>query len=178
VVRSVANHLNDISKIDPGFVVECLKKWKSTGKQSAKEMDYLMNHALRTLIKKGHEESLALIGFKQTPQIIIKEIRVEKNKIKLGESINFSITLEALEEESILVDYKVIYPMASGKTSEKVFKLKKINVKKYEVVTINKKHVFKEMTTKKLYTGNYELLVQINGSLHKGFKFYLDVDRE
>jgi 3-methyladenine DNA glycosylase AlkC len=26
VVRSVANHLNDISKLDPDFVVEILKK--------------------------------------------------------------------------------------------------------------------------------------------------------
>ncbi len=53
VTRSVANHLNDIAKIDPSLVVSTLKRWKYSNKQKPKEMDYIINHALRTLSETG-----------------------------------------------------------------------------------------------------------------------------
>jgi 3-methyladenine DNA glycosylase AlkC len=43
VVRSVANHLNDISKINSNLVIETLVKWKKSKKQNLKkELDYLV----------------------------------------------------------------------------------------------------------------------------------------
>lgn len=54
VTRSVANHLNDISKKDPDLVVFILKRWKKESKQNPKEMNYIIKHALRTAIKDGH----------------------------------------------------------------------------------------------------------------------------
>jgi 3-methyladenine DNA glycosylase AlkC len=52
VTRSVANHLNDISKKDADFVYTTLKKWEKSGKQNNKEMDFIIKHSLRTLVKK------------------------------------------------------------------------------------------------------------------------------
>lgn len=59
VVRSVANHLNDIAKIDSDLVVRSLKEWRETTSQSDKEFTWLCRHALRTLIKDGHSPTMA-----------------------------------------------------------------------------------------------------------------------
>ena len=48
VRRSVANNLNDIAKDNPAVVVEVLGRWQAI---NTPEMDWLIRHALRTLIK-------------------------------------------------------------------------------------------------------------------------------
>jgi 3-methyladenine DNA glycosylase AlkC len=52
VTRSVANHLNDISKFDPDFVLQKLSAWERSHKQNKKEMTYIRKHATRTLRKR------------------------------------------------------------------------------------------------------------------------------
>jgi 3-methyladenine DNA glycosylase AlkC len=69
VTRSVANHLNDISKKDPELVYEMLQKWKNSGKQNPQEMDFIIKHSLRTLVKKGENNALEMIGVSQNPQV-------------------------------------------------------------------------------------------------------------
>jgi len=51
VTRSVANHLNDIAKKDSEFVYKILEKWKKSQKQNKEEMDFIIKHSLRNLIK-------------------------------------------------------------------------------------------------------------------------------
>lgn len=53
VTRSVANHLNDISKIDEDFVRCKLEEWKKSGKQTESEMNFIIKHSLRTLNKRA-----------------------------------------------------------------------------------------------------------------------------
>lgn len=43
VTRSVANHLNDIAKVDPDLVISMLKRWKKAGDQDPKEMTLQIN---------------------------------------------------------------------------------------------------------------------------------------
>ncbi|MEM7800556.1 MAG: DNA alkylation repair protein, partial [Chloroflexota bacterium] len=45
VTRSVANHLNDISKIDSALVIATLAKWKASGDQAEKEMAFVLSHS-------------------------------------------------------------------------------------------------------------------------------------
>jgi 3-methyladenine DNA glycosylase AlkC len=56
VTRSVANHLNDISKIDKDFVLRKLIEWEKENTihkmQTEKEMEFIKKHATRTLRKK------------------------------------------------------------------------------------------------------------------------------
>jgi 3-methyladenine DNA glycosylase AlkC len=50
VTRSVANHLNDISKIDANLVVDTLKKWKKSPhpnplpRGEGIDLDYIISH--------------------------------------------------------------------------------------------------------------------------------------
>lgn len=174
VTRSVANHLNDLSKIDPDFVLELLGNWKTEGKQEENELAYMINHSLRTLIKKGHKPTLEFLGFHQNPNIKVKNLVITNHKLNLGDSLSFSFDIEALDAEHLIVDYQITYPMTSEKRSTKVFKLKKILFNK-GVTSISKNHPFRAMTTKKLYTGTYEIHIQINGQLYLNDTFELTV---
>jgi len=175
VTRSVANHLNDISKFDPSFCVETLKRWQASNRQDTKEMKYIINHALRTSVKRAHEATLEFLGYPTNPNITISPVSIQNDNIRIGESLIFSFEILANEKTSLMIDYNINYPMAKGKRSEKVFKIKKICLNKDESFKIEKKHGFKVMTTKKLYTGDYTLNLQINGKSYSKIKFYLEV---
>lgn len=53
---SVANNLNDIAKDNPEIVIDLAKKWKG----ESKEVDWIIKHGCRTLLKQGIPE-VALI---------------------------------------------------------------------------------------------------------------------
>ncbi|WP_432664437.1 hypothetical protein R9X47_28410 [Wukongibacter baidiensis] len=175
VTRSVANHLNDLSKIDPDYVVEILDKWQKSKKQTDKEMSYIIGHALRTSIKRGHINTLEFLGYNREPEIEVKQLKILKKDLKLGEYLEFSFDIIAMKKESLIIDYKITYPMANNKTSEKVFKIKKAVIKKGDPLTVEKRHLFKKMTTKKLYSGDYKIEIQINGKIYEGGRFNLKV---
>jgi len=164
VTRSVANHLNDLSKIDSALVLETLKRWKASGKQNPKEMDYILRHALRTLVKKGDEDALALLGYKTQGTFEVSDFGLHNDRVCVGESLGFSVCIEAKEELALMVDYIVHYQSKSGALSPKVHKLKKVTLQKDEVLTLHKKHLFKaNMTTRTLYNGEHKVELQING---------------
>ena len=176
VTRSVANHLNDIAKIDASLVIQTLKRWQEEKKQSPKEMQFILNHALRTLIKQGDNEALALLGYRRNPKIEVFNFKINNNKIKIGEYLEFSFKIEAQEDEALMVDYIVHFQTKSGKTSPKVHKIKKLNIKKNSFVKLNKKHPFRgNMSTRKFYEGEHKIELQINGKVHTSRTFFLKI---
>ncbi len=57
VRKSVANHLNDISKNHPLLVIATVKRWlEESPLEHKKKIEWIKHKALRTLIKKGHKE--------------------------------------------------------------------------------------------------------------------------
>ena len=173
VTRSVANHMNDISKINPEFVVAKLLKWKRTGKQDKKEMEFIINHSLRTLVKKGDKKALSLLGYSPEPKINILNFSMETPTVKIGETLEFSFEINSLENQNLMIDYIVHHRLKSGFTNPKVFKIKKGEFQKGELISINKKQPFRIMTTKKLYPGEHLCEIQINGTIFYKFNFKL-----
>ncbi len=166
VTRSVANHLNDISKIDAPLVLKTLARWKSEGKQESKEMAFILNHALRTLVKEGNRDALALLGYAADPAIKAGEVYVQSSTVKVGEALVFTVELEALEEVNLLVDYVIHFCTKKGTLSPKVHKLKKFSMQKGEKRLLAKRHLFKaNMSTRTLHAGEHLLEVQINGTI-------------
>ena len=163
VIRSVANHLNDISKFDSKFVFDILKKWKNENKDISTNFQYLINHSLRTLIKKGDKECFEFLGYNSNPKIEIKNFIIKNKNITLGDYLFFSFEILFASKEEYIIDYKITYPNPKNKISEKVFKLNKIKISNNNCLTINKSHLFKQMTTKKLYNGKYSITIQVNG---------------
>lgn len=164
VTRSVANHLNDIAKSNPEVVVQTLQKWHALAKQDRQELLWMTRHALRTLVKRGHADSLRLLGLDPSPKLSIGEIRIAKLKVAPGDILEFSLDVLALRDEMLVIDYAIEFVKAGGKRSTKVFKAAKLSLKKGESRTVCKKHkLHAQATTYQLYAGQHQLTVQING---------------
>jgi len=165
VTRSVANHLNDISKFDPQLVLETLERWQALQEQEAKEMSYIVKHALRTLVKSGNAQALEMLGYVSDPPIRLSELTLHQQEIQIGEAVSFSFFLEAESSCRLLLDYVVYFQTKNGKLTPKVHKIKTVHLNKGELLKIEKKHLFKaNMSTRKLYEGEHRMEVQINGT--------------
>jgi len=163
VTRSVANHLNDIAKIDPDLVVETLARWKKAGKQEQAEMDFIVEHACRTLIKKGDPAALALLGFGDKPDVTIAELTTSTPSVTVGTAL-----------QKLMVDYVMVFAGHDGAPGgTKVFKLKRLDVEAGQEITIAKKHPMKLMTTRRLYEGEHTVTLQINGHALNSLSFNL-----
>jgi 3-methyladenine DNA glycosylase AlkC len=174
VTRSVANHINDISKINPDLALSTLEKWKKSGKQKSKEMDYIIRHALRTLIKQGNPKAIQMLGFSDSPQISVSKFIVSK-KVKMNTVLEFSFSIVAKEATDVLIDYIIYFQNKIGKLSnKKVFKLTKISLTKNKSINVSKRHMLRqEMTTRKLYPGLHKVELQINGKVYAKASFVL-----
>lgn len=171
VTRSVANHLNDISKTDKELVLETLKRWKKSGKQSPAEMDYIINHALRTLIKEGDQDTMAFLGIRQLKHRIT-DFYIDKT-VEMNSRLNFSFQLKTDIPGEIILDYIIFFINKNG-TGKKVFKLKRTNLEANETLHIKKSHqLLENMTTRKLFRGIHRFELQLNGHIIRQETFLL-----
>ena len=167
VTRSVANHMNDISKSDPELVLKTLKRWQESNKQNPKEMEYIINHSLRTLIKQGYPAAFTFLNYANNPEVKLTNFEIKDRQIKMGTALDFSFSLTAFKDEKVLVDYLITFQNKKGEmTSKKVFKLKKISLIEGESIHIHKTHLLREkMTTRTIYPGKHNLEIQVNGKI-------------
>lgn len=170
VRRSVANNLNDISKDNPDFALKIAEKWYGENK----EIDKLVKHALRGLLKQGDPRALKLFGFGDTKSIKILRFKIHDSKIKIGGSTKFSFELRVSgnEFQKLRLEYIIDYMKKNGKTSSKVFQLKegKFTSGKYE---FKRKLDFQDRTTRKHYPGRHILCLAVNGKKVKSITFAL-----
>lgn len=171
VRRSVANHLNDITKDHPDLVLMTLRRWQVG---ASPERLRLIRHALRSLVKAGHPQALALLGYGEV-SVSLVDFRLEPAEVKLGEGVTFTFTLrnDAAAPQDLLIDYLVHYVKANGSTSPKVFKLTTRTLAPGETVTIEKKHALRPVTTRVHYPGQHTIEVQVNGQIVGGKGFEL-----
>lgn len=164
VTRSVANHLNDISKTDPALALTTLRKWRKLGKQDPAELNWMYRQALRTLIKQGHAETMEFLGLRAQPDVSVGAIEFNRSSLKAGESLDFGVTITAHRKESLIVDYAIDFVKANGSLSPKVFKAKRLVLQRGESVTIVKRHPLRaNATTYRLFPGKHRLTIQVNG---------------
>jgi 3-methyladenine DNA glycosylase AlkC len=161
VRRSVANNLNDISKDNPEIVLSIGKKWIGKNKNT----DWVVKHALRTLLKKGNSEAMRMFGFGDNKNFKIEKFRLAKNKIEVGSALSFSFSLQNTSSKilKLRIEYNIYYVKAKGKISKKIFQITKNSFKPGESVLFRKKQSFKDMTTRKHNPGKHKLGIVING---------------
>jgi 3-methyladenine DNA glycosylase AlkC len=164
VTRSVANHMNDIAKVHPQLALTTLKRWKKSKKQNKEEMDYIVRHALRGLVKEGNPEALALLGFAHDVDIAITNFTVPKT-VSMNTALQFSCVVQSSENTNALVDYVLYFQNKAGKMeSKKVFKLTKVQLTEGKAIALTKRHMLRaQMTTRTLYRGAHKLIIQVNG---------------
>ncbi len=162
VRRSVANHLNDLTKDRKDLVLTNLEAWNKT---ATKNIDWLTKHALRTLVKAGDAGALKILGFSDNPQVEVLNFEVQQSSLKLGEKLVFSFDIESKvsEPQNLVVDYMIYFKKANGSQSPKVFKLKVLELKGNSLVQLQKKQTLQQLSTRVLYEGMHAVELQING---------------
>lgn len=167
VTRSVANHLNDISKLDPQLTIDLLSQWKQTGRQTAKELSFIITHSLRTLIKKGHPDAMKLLNFSPSPQVTLSDFRVISPTIQIGDSMAFEFVVTSTQHEAVVIDYTIHFQNKSGQmSSKKTYKFKQLTLAPGAAMPLSKLHPFRaNMTTRTLYPGPHQVDLHINGTV-------------
>lgn len=176
VRRSVANHLNDISKDHPDLVIRTLRRWTREAPPAVRgPVEWTVRHALRGLIKKGHPHALALIGVDHHADVAIRDFRLPRTQLRVGDTLQFTFAIEstAPAPQRLVVDYVVHFVNASGGHGVKVFKLKTFSLPSGGRVALSKSHSLRPITTRTYYPGEHRLQIQVNGAVMHDVRWML-----
>jgi 3-methyladenine DNA glycosylase AlkC len=166
VRRSVANNLNNVAKDHPGLVIARCDKWMPNSHTRAgnSQRETVVKQALRSLIKDGDKDALAVLGFGM-PEKLICALAPSSTGVSIGGAIDLNATIESnsTKAQSLIVDYVVHYVRKNGTNSGKVFKWKTLDILPGEKLMLKKKQSFKKTSVRQLYLGHHQIELQING---------------
>lgn len=173
VTRSVANHMNDITKSDPDAAIKRLDAWCIAGEQAEKELLWMRKHALRGLIKAGHAGAMLHLGYK--PDVPMQGASISlPDTVQRGDKVQVAGHFTPLATGPLIVDYVVDYMKSNGRTAPKVFKLKVLEGKAHERIAYSKAHHFNDnASTFRLYPGAHKVHLQVNGRIVSSADFAL-----
>lgn len=168
---SVANNLNDIAKDNPEIVIELAKKWQG----ESEEVDWIIKHGCRTLLKQGNSEVMELFGLGDVKNISIEDFQISTNQVKIGDSLEFCFNLLNNNDEKVKIrlEYGIYYQKANGTLTKKVCKISEKKYPANSTIRITRKHSFKVVTTRKLHPGLHQVAVIINGNEFEKYDFEL-----
>ncbi len=161
VRRSVANNLNDIGKDNPKAVTDTLEKWKNIQNEGTQ---WLIQHALRSLVKEGNVDALRLLGYDTNTKVEIHQFEVKNPVIEMGADCFFEFELVCESDAKLMIDYSIHFMKANGQQKPKVFKGAKKAVKAGEKIKLKKKQSFKPLSTRKYYKGKHSIELFVNGT--------------
>jgi len=158
---SVANNLNDIAKDNPETVINLLKKWQG----KSENIDWVLKHGSRTLLKQGNAEAMEIFGFGTVKNITIKNFKISTPKVKIGGSLEFGFKLmnNNHKKAKVRLEYGIYYQKANKTLSKKVCKISEKEYEKNSTTDIIRKHSFREVTTRVLHFGLHQVSIIING---------------
>lgn len=164
VKKSVANHLNDISKNHPEWLIKMLSKWNFEDLNTK----WIIKHGLRTLIKKGNPDTLRFIGIETKP-LEVRKVNLYPQIIKKGESLHFEVEIYNPYDHqmNVILDYVIYYLKQNNKHNSKVFKWKTFELAPKSAISLSKKQIFKDFSTRKHVEGVHYFQLQVNGQLHE-----------
>ena len=174
VRKSVANHLNDIAKDRPDWLLDRLADWPNDDPHTA----WIIRHALRTLIKQGEPRALALIGVGHGAAVTVRKFAVDPSAVRLGERIAIAaeITSDSTVNQPLVVDYRVHYARAGGKTAAKVFKWKTFDLAAGEAVALRINQTIRDFSTRRHHPGRHNVELIVNGQTMATCEFDLLAD--
>jgi 3-methyladenine DNA glycosylase AlkC len=162
VRRSVANNLNDMSKVHPELVLETCHEWLRAPSSTTPA---LVRHALRTRVKRGDTRALALLGAHERPAVEVVDARLSATAVPLGGDVRvrFGIRSTASHAQHLIVDYAIHYVKARGATHAKVFKLKRLTLAPDGSASFDARISLATMTTRRHYPGCHRIEAIVNG---------------
>jgi 3-methyladenine DNA glycosylase AlkC len=156
VRRSVANHLNDISKDHPQIALTLASAWY--GQHPA--TDWIVRHGLRGLLKQRHPQALQLFGYQNVA--VCAQLTLSTVEIRLGERLEFRLHLSGYPTERIRLEYIIDFAGKHGGFRAKVFQWQD-RVISEPTLQLSRSYLFKDLTTRKHYAGTHQLSIIVNG---------------
>jgi 3-methyladenine DNA glycosylase AlkC len=172
VRRSVANHLNDISRAEPGLAADTARRWLH---EPDAHTEALVRHAMRTLVKAGDPAALGLLGFAPSAHITVTGFAVTAATVRIGGELSFDFSLRnnGAEPIRLAIDYVIHHRKANGALTPKVFKLTTRTLEPGGGTTIARTHSFRPISTRRYYPGEHAIEIQVNGTRHGRREFVL-----
>lgn len=161
VRRSVANHLNDLARDQPAWVLDLLETWPT----EQAETRWITKHAVRNLVKAGEPRALQLVGAKHGAEVALASFAVHPATLKLGQTLQLSAELRstARAPQRLVIDYAIHYVKKNGDTARKVFKWRTLTLGAGEALALDKTQTIADFTTRKHYAGRHAVELLVNG---------------
>lgn len=169
VQRSVANHLNDVSKDHPATVFAIARDWLAAPTAGR---SWTIRHALRTRLKAADPKALSLFGYPDPPAVAIQDFEAGTSVSFTGR-LPYAFAIQSQADQKILVDAVVHYVKARGDRRPKVFRIADRQVKAGQVVRYDRAVDFKPISTRVHYPGAHRIEVRVNGVVLTGAEFDL-----
>src|SRR5687768_1316719 len=162
VRRSVANNLNDLGKVHPALLARTCAAWLDGG---TAERRALVEHALRSAVKRGDASALTLLGYGRKAAVTIEGVRIVPARVAIGGSVavRFVVTSTSRTKQELLVDLGVHFVKGSGKSARKVFKVKRVVLSAGQKVELGKSISLAVHTTRTPRPGRHVIDVIVNG---------------
>jgi 3-methyladenine DNA glycosylase AlkC len=163
VRRSVANNLNDIGKDHPGLLTAVAKRWL---KGAGAERRWVVNHALRSAVKRADAGALAALGFGAKANVAVRKVSIAPTRVPIGGSVNVSFELvnKTAKRQRVMADLVVHFVKSRG-TGAKTFKLKVVDLPPRGSMRLSKKIALQQLTTRKHYAGLHKVEALLNGAV-------------
>lgn len=162
VRKSVANNLNDITRTHPDLALETARRWSTT--HPTAETKWLIERGVRSLIKQGHPEALALAGFAQSDDVVLRAVDFP-DRVAVGDAATLSVELEntGTSAHELLVEYRIHFLKKHGARRPTVFRVGRFTLAPGETRLVSKSHVFRITGTRTYYPGPQAISVVVNG---------------
>lgn len=161
VQKSVANHLNDLSKTHPQLILDVCQSWQVSATPARQ---WIIRRALRTLQKQADPSALRILGYSQDLPLAV-DFELTETACCIGESVTMQLSLQnpSAQPQSLLIDYELWLMRGNGRPSAKVFFWNRINLTGQQQIVLIKQQAMQQLSTRKLYPGEHKICLRING---------------
>jgi 3-methyladenine DNA glycosylase AlkC len=169
VRRSVANSLNDLGKLRPDLLARVAAKWR---RGAPPERMALLEHALRSAVKRGEAYALRHLGFGKKAAVRLEGVRFDPTRVAIGGRVTLRFTLRSLASrpQNLLVDAAVHFVKARG-TAPKVFKVARVALSPRGSAELTTSFSLAVHTTRKPRPGVHAVDVIVNGEARRAGSF-------
>ena len=176
VRRSVANNLNDLGKLRPDLLTSTCAAWLEG---ASSERRALVEHALRSAVKRGQTDALRLLGYGKKAAVTIEAACFSPRRVAIGGRVSISFVLRnrLTTRQPVLVDLAVHFVKANGHASPKVFKLTRTILPPKGRVAFDASVSLAVHTTRTPRPGRHAVDVIVNGQARRVGSFDVTATR-
>ena len=162
VRRSVANSLNDLGKVYPDLLIRTCTAWLQ---DATPERRALVEHALRSAVKRGDAGALRILGYGRKAAVSIDRVQIAPRRVTIGGRVRVRFALMSVSKtaQDLVVDMAVHFVKVRGHAAPKVFKVARVTLPPKGTVTLQKTFSLAVHTTRVPRPGRHAVDVIVNG---------------